>query len=179
MMKLLDFVKTYDVMEDEFCKGLISLFKNNESQHRHNDNKVQRFTEWNFTQNSSTQIQPIIEVVLTALDKYLADVPQYYRNFSEGLSLEEFRVKRYRGGTDEQFDWHVDVGDKVSCKRYLSFLFYLNDEYEGGETEFRETTFTPKKGTVLIFPPTWQYPHRGCPVTSGDKYIMSTYLTYP
>ena len=155
MMKLLDFVKTYDVMEDEFCKGLISLFKNNESQHRHNDNKVQRFTEWNFTQNSSTQIQPIIEVVLTALDKYLADVPQYYRNFSEGLSLEEFRVKRYRGGTDEQFDWHVDVGDKVSCKRYLSFL------------------------TALIFPPTWQYPHRGCPVTSGDKYIMSTYLTYP
>ena len=32
---------------------------------------------------------------------------------------------------------------------------------------------------VLVFPPTWQYPHIGMPVKSGSpKYIMSTYLHY-
>jgi hypothetical protein len=36
----------------------------------------------------------------------------------------------------------------------------------------------PVKGSVIVFPPTWQYPHAGLPLISGTKYIMSTYLNF-
>ena len=51
--------------------------------------------------------------------------------------MEEFRIrKRYNSGTGEQFDDHVDVCNLESSKRYLSMLFYLNDDFTGGETVF-------------------------------------------
>ncbi len=88
-------------------------------------------------------------------------------------------MKRYTGGSGQQFSDHVDVGDLVSSKRYLAFLFYLNDDFTGGKTIFYpDTEITPVKGSVVIFPPSWQYPHAGLPVESGNKYIMSSYLNY-
>ena len=78
-------------------------------------------------------------------------------------------------------DENTDVQDHMTAKRYLAFLFYLNDDFVGGETDFpyNELTVTPETGKVLVFPPTWQYPHRGLHVKGGSpKYIMSTYLHY-
>jgi hypothetical protein len=175
---LADFIKVYDVLDNEYCRGIINLFEHNEKNHVRNDNMVQCFTEWNLSQYCPDSVQfGFSEILMTALDRYKADVPEC-RYFPEQLALEEFRVKRYVADTGEQFNWHVDVGDNVSSKRYLSFLFYLNDNFEGGETIFDGTTIKPIKGSVLVFPPTWQYPHRGCPVSLGSKYIMSTYLNY-
>ncbi|BCV07817.1 MAG: hypothetical protein CM15mL3_0380 [Kanaloavirus sp.] len=59
-------------------------------------------------------------------------------------------------------------------------LFYLNDVEEGGKTIFpyHHKEFTPVKGSVIIFPPTWEYPHLGEPPASNPKYIMSSYLHY-
>ena len=91
--------------------------------------------------------------------------------------LEEFRVKRYRPGGEERFDEHVDVADYKSAKRALAFLFYLNNN--DGDTYFPEhdVTISPKCGKVLVFPPTWEYPHAGLPPTN-TKYILSTYIHY-
>jgi Rps23 Pro-64 3,4-dihydroxylase Tpa1-like proline 4-hydroxylase len=93
-------------------------------------------------------------------------------------SIEEFRIKRYNNG--DRFKQHVDVGDASSSNRFLAFLFYLNDDFEGGGTLFRlpgAVYTTPKTGNCLVFPPTWQYPHEGMKA-NGTKYIMSTYLHY-
>jgi len=175
---LADFIKVYDALDSEYCRGIINLFEHNQLHHVRNDNMVQCFTEWNLTHHCPDSIQHgFSNIIIDVLDRYKADVPEC-RYFPEQLALEEFRVKRYVANTGEQFNWHVDVGDNVSSKRYLSFLFYLNDNFEGGETIFDGTTIKPIKGSVLVFPPTWQYPHRGCPVGMGSKYIMSTYLNY-
>ena len=95
--------------------------------------------------------------------------------------FEQLRIKKYEPGTEDQFDLHCDIQDHQSAKRYLAFLCYLNEDFTGGTTEFpyHELTIQPKTGRVLVFPPTWQYPHRGLPVIEGEpKYIMSTYLHY-
>ena len=39
-------------------------------------------------------------------------------------------------------------------------------------------TVQPKRGSILIFPPTWMYRHAGLPPVSNDKYILGTYLHY-
>jgi hypothetical protein len=49
----------------------------------------------------------------------------------------------------------------TSAKRYLAFLFYLNDDFEGGETDLSsDKSSNHRRGKVLVFPPTWQYPTR-------------------
>ena len=138
----------------------------------------QNFFELNINQTHPEVVSGLVPYLRRALELYKKDIPETAW-FPEALALEEFRAKRYTGGTGEQFADHVDVGNHVSAKRYLSFLFYLNDDFEGGETIFLpEYTVRPEKGSVVVFPPLWMYPHRGCPVKTGTKYIMSSYLNY-
>ena len=60
-------------------------------------------------------------------------------------------------------------------------MVYLNDNFDGGETEFPVfgDKIKPEKGKLVVFPPLWQYMHRGNPPTNGyAKYFIMTYLNY-
>ena len=93
--------------------------------------------------------------------------------------MEEFRIKKYDSETKDQFKEHVDVVNHATARRCLALLFYLNEPELGGQTHFplHGRIIEPETGSVLVFPPTWEYPHAGLPA-SGTKYIMSTYLHY-
>ena len=159
-----------DWLIDSFMRSDQLVFRRNE---------IQNFDELNINQTHPEVVKSLVQVLLRALKLYKEDFPLQSQYFQDPLSLEEFRVKCYNGGTGQQFNDHVDVGDLSSSKRYLAFLFYLNDDFTGGKTIFYpDTTITPIKGSVVVFPPTWQYPHAGLPVESGNKYIMSSYLNY-
>jgi predicted 2-oxoglutarate/Fe(II)-dependent dioxygenase YbiX len=56
----------------------------------------------------------------------------------------------------------------------LSVLLYLNDDYEGGEIEFRQSglKFKPEAGSVLFFPSNFLYVHEVYPVTRGPRYAL-------
>lgn len=172
------FIKQYEgVVPDVICDWLISSL-NEADQLVFRRNGPQNFDELNINQSHPEVVKHLVQCLLGALEKYRADFPLESVYFPEP-ALEEFRVKRYTGGTKQQFATHVDVGSLASCKRYLAFLFYLNDDFTGGETIFYpDTTIKPIKGSVVVFPPTWMYPHAGLPVDTGTKYIMSSYLNY-
>ncbi len=95
-------------------------------------------------------------------------------------SYEEFRMKMYENNNYDQFKDHVDVQDYASARRFLVGFLYLNDVEVGGETSFPKLNFdiSAKCGTILLFPPTWQYRHAGRPPVSNNKYIVGTYLHY-
>ena len=63
-------------------------------------------------------------------------------------------------------------------------MVYLNEDFEEGETHFPlfDIKVKPKKGRLFIFPPTWNYLHRGIPPRSpsktGAKYFIMTHLNY-
>jgi hypothetical protein len=117
---------------------------------------------------------------LNVLGLYKKDLSDYTRWYPPRMFLEEFRIKKYHCNSHDRFDLHVDVEDHKSAKRYLAFLYYLNDDFTGGETEFphHNKKIVPKQGSVIVFPPNWQYPHAGLRVNRGVKYIMSTYCHY-
>ena len=80
--------------------------------------------------------------------------------------------------TNGQYIWHYD-GDKPSIRnRSLVFIWYLNDNFTGGNTAFKHQSIKiePKAGRFLIFPPFWTHVHCGLPVTSGDKYIVTGWI---
>ena len=74
-----------------------------------------------------------------------------------------------------RYRWHHDyIIDALEGTRALTYIWYLNDNFEGGETEFIDgTIIKPKTGNMLIFPASWLYVHRGVEVTKGYKVIAT------
>jgi predicted 2-oxoglutarate/Fe(II)-dependent dioxygenase YbiX len=62
--------------------------------------------------------------------------------------------------------------------RVISCSFILNDDYEGGEFAFfkRDQIHKPKKGSCIMFPSNFMYPHEIMPVTSGTRYSIITWF---
>jgi len=62
--------------------------------------------------------------------------------------------------------------------RDISFLFYLNEEFGGGELEFPELglTIKPKKGMMIVFPSYKEYIHKVHPVTWGHRYSLVSWV---
>lgn len=66
---------------------------------------------------------------------------------------------------------HQDLG--VSS-RLISTVSYLNDNYIGGEIEFRQSKvkIKPEAGSIVFFPSNFLYVHEVMPVTAGTRYAM-------
>jgi len=75
--------------------------------------------------------------------------------------------------------WHCEHDAEFS-DRVLSWILYLNDVEEGGETEFlyQSLRFKPKTGTFILFPAYFTHTHRGNPPLSGVKYIATGWIEF-
>jgi predicted 2-oxoglutarate/Fe(II)-dependent dioxygenase YbiX len=87
-----------------------------------------------------------------------------------------FRFYRYEVG--QFFKWHRDgyMGQGESVQSLLTFLIYLNEDYSGGETEFRWGRLPTKTGKALVFP--HRLVHQGATVEQGVKYVLRTDVMY-
>jgi hypothetical protein len=88
-----------------------------------------------------------------------------------------FMIQKYEKEKGK-YTYHTDGTSNNTSQRVITFLWYLNDVEEGGETEFFGGSFQikPETGKILLFPATWTFPHRGnCPISS-DKYIITGWL---
>lgn len=86
------------------------------------------------------------------------------------------RFCRYDEG--QQFDWHRDgsfEGPRGEQSE-LTFMIYLNDDFAGGATVFRDFRIVPRRGMALLFPQRLE--HMGEPVTRGKKFILRTDVVY-
>ena len=71
--------------------------------------------------------------------------------------------------------WHDENSNIDQATRSAVWMMYLNDNFEGGETEFLyyKRRIKPKKNSLLIWPAGLTHAHRGGLVTSGNKYIIT------
>jgi len=113
--------------------------------------------------------------------------PQLDGCLARGLS-ERFRFYRYDPG--QRFKRHRDgaVDGPPGQRSKLTFLIYLNDGYERGETTFidyrfendvavpQEIRIAGKTGMGLFF--RHERRHEGSPVLSGRKYVLRTDVLY-
>ena len=171
-------VKVYDaIIPYNFCGELIRVFEDSSEHHEYvnNDHKP-CFTQLNVNQHYPQLVTVLVSYAKKAYTLYCDDIKNPY--IPKFKHLEEFRIKRYLPNRKERFDEHVDVVDHASAIRGLAFLFYLNDN--DGDTCFANPPLIihPRDGRVLVFPPTWEYPHSGISPNNQTKYIMSTYVHY-
>ena len=73
--------------------------------------------------------------------------------------------------------WHDEnaSGRYEHASRVLVWMVYLNDDYEGGETEFLyyKNRIKGEKGKLLIWPAGITHAHRGGLVLDGTKYVAT------
>lgn len=93
---------------------------------------------------------------------------------------ERWRYYRYEPG--QRFKWHGD-GSHVRPngeESQFTFLIYLNDDVEGGSTNFRldkeVMRVQPRAGAALVF--MHKHLHEGGEVTTGVKYVLRTDVMY-
>lgn len=98
-----------------------------------------------------------------------------------GLS-ERFRFYRYDEGQKfaRHYDGYIETPDGATS--HLTFLVYLNDDFDGGETRFypfhldEPITVRPELGTAVVF--VHRQLHEGMPVLRGRKYVLRTDVMY-
>ena len=86
------------------------------------------------------------------------------------------QVQRTEPG--EFYDWHADAGVHRNAARVYVFIWYLNDVADGGHTEMKYLgrRVKPEQGKLLLFPAAWTHYHRGEPVVSNTKYIVTGWM---
>lgn len=72
-------------------------------------------------------------------------------------------------------NWHYENSRVSYCTRQFVVQAYLNDEFEGGETEFLyiNKRVNAKQGRIIIFPAGYTHVHRGNPPIGEEKYIAT------
>ena len=110
-----------------------------------------------------------------------AVLPEYISRFPilnyKSLGLLECKAQRTEAGGGFH-DWHYEASDGSTTDRVLTWTVYLNDDFEGGETEFlyQNKRIRPKAGTGCVFPTGFLHTHRGNPPIGGTKYILTGWV---
>lgn len=96
-------------------------------------------------------------------------------------------LRFYRYDPGQQFNWHQDFPfERDNGERsFLTFMIYLNDDFEGGETSFEDSysdepfepfSVVPQTGMALFFEHGTY--HIGELVSRGRKYVLRTDVMY-
>ena len=95
----------------------------------------------------------------------------YQKHFNVILDNEheDYRIIKYTAG--QKFGMHIDDG---ILYRRISTIYYLNDNYEGGEINFPRfnLSYRPKAGDFLVFPSNFMYNHYVSDITEGTRYCI-------
>ena len=107
------------------------------------------------------------------IEKYKEEFPLF--NVSR---LTDFRINRYGVGgfmSNHVDNIHHSHGQEWGYPQ-VSALLYLNDDYEGGEFIVGGKTFQTEKGSALIFPSNFIYPHEVKEIIRGARWSVVTWL---
>jgi len=103
-------------------------------------------------------------------------IKRYNEKFPEARIESDSGYELLRYQTGQFYKQHTD--SYKAQPRAVSCSFALNDDYEGGEWAFwnRDLKLKTKKGSVVLFPSNFMYPHEILPVTNGTRYSIITWF---
>lgn len=112
------------------------------------------------------------KIFFNAFNEVERDYQNHFRiNFTKHDS---YQILKY--GVGQKFVNHID--DSEQNHRRISSIYYINDDYEGGELLFPRfgITYKPKANQAIFFPSTYVYNHSVNPVISGTRYAVVSWI---
>jgi len=120
---------------------------------------------------------------LRSLNELISQCLTQYIDQFEGLSGYELNldcpnIQRTKP-TEGYHAWHCEDAGYGVGKRVLAYMLYLNDDFDGGETEwlYQKRREAPTEGRMVIWPAGWTHVHRGLPPLNGEKYIVTGWVS--
>ena len=109
-------------------------------------------------------------------DSASSAIRSYNQHFPLVRIEEDSGYDLLRYETGQFYKEHVDSFKQHP--RAVSCSFALNDDFEGGEFAFfgRKFKYNLKKGSAIMFPSNFMYPHEVMPVTKGTRYSIITWF---
>jgi len=174
----------------EYCEGLIKDYDlaieagyGRTRQDTENFNKIQKADTQLCNELNNTQI-PITNIVHFN-DVFWGKCYPIYENEYATLKKSDrhsiYSFKMQRTNLCEGYHvWHYESCARELSNRLLTWMLYLNDVEEGGETEFlyQSMRIKPKQGTLVIWPAAFTHTHRGNPPLSNVKYIVTGWTEF-
>jgi|TARA_R110000803_G_scaffold127973_1_gene195343 predicted 2-oxoglutarate/Fe(II)-dependent dioxygenase YbiX len=142
------------------------------------DKKVRRVKIWHLEHletNNYTQIH-WTNFFGTTFQKAIKKYSEYFK-LNDNFYIQEMQVLKYTEGG--HYNFHVDSG--ITNPRTISCIFFVNDDYEGGNLLFKfpneeQTLVIEKiKNRMIVWPSNFLYPHAVAPVTKGERYSIVTW----
>lgn len=177
-----------EVIDPAVCDVIIKRFEKDTHLH---ERKITEQNSRHFDQINVSADRGWQDVHKLLIEKAYECAEVYRKTFEikpfmwpEPYTFEQIRMKRYHNDGVDGFGDHVDAGNLETVHRFLTYLWYLNDVEEGGETQFTRYgdgdryKVKPKQGSILMFPPIWTYPHLAAKPISGPKYIIGGHLQH-
>ena len=167
-------------LDEDFCKHCIKKFNNDKNQYQ---GRVGRGIDLDLKQSMDLFISRLddwmeeddvfFKSLSKNLTKYKEWAPEPYGHQSQDYHAEDTGYQIQKTSPSGFYNWHHDqIGT-----RYLTFIWYLNDVYEDGYTEFSTgLKIQPEAGKIVIFPALWPWMHRGVAPKSEYKYICTGWL---
>jgi Rps23 Pro-64 3,4-dihydroxylase Tpa1-like proline 4-hydroxylase len=180
-----DYIQVFDnVLSDELCDRILNEFVNSNDWQPTIIGSGVLDTKIRNTDTIGLSFQAVIQQnpeIRKALDEELFNVAataiqKYNEVFSEARIEQDSGYELLRYNEGQFYVQHTD--SFLKQPRAVSCSFAINDDYEGGEFAFwnREKKVFLKKGSVLMFPSNFMYPHEIMPVTKGTRYSIITWF---
>jgi len=179
----------HNSLPNELCEEIIEMFENDDSQYEGvtaaglnkdvkntKDLRIPNNDKWNkILEVLTKELHRNLNLYIKSLKTDLNDYSIFSKNF---LYENSFQIQRYIKN-EGKYIYHHDHDIRFDQKdhRVITYLWYLNTVYQGGETEiWKNIKIKPEQGKLLLFPASWTFPHSGLIPESNDKYIITGWL---
>ena len=165
-------LKIYDgALSDDFCDDLISVFDSSEPLEIKGENYD--ILEYNYTLHHKEEDVHgrLIEHTAKLYKHYLDDLGT--TNMINVSGFEELKIKKFG-----YHNLHIDAVDHGSAIRAVGFLFFLNESTGNIDFPLQKLGVEPRKGRVIIYPVSWEYPNQHHKTEDFSKYMLETFLHF-
>ncbi len=183
------FISGWYIEDNSICDSLIDLWKNSDKQIGTVNINGSSIIDKNYKDSIEVKIHPnsdnfyflkYLDELRIIAKKYITQYP-WSDKFSPWSITDSVNLQYYppNGGFKS---WHTERSSATHpfASRHLVFMTYLNDVWEGGETEFyhQNLKVSPKKGLTLIWPSDWTHLHRGLVSKTQEKWIITGWFNF-
>ena len=112
------------------------------------------------------------------LERVEAHVPRVLSGLALAGANPRLRLYRYAPGERHGAHWDTVVELGGGVRSLVTLVFYLNDGFEGGDTDFPELgrRIVPRAGSALLFQ--HRILHEASEVRAGEKLVLRTDVLY-
>ena len=173
-----EYIKYYKGVFPEICDSITqynydykpSTYSNHTGKVKSNE-RVRMDEVW--VRNGDAYYKEIKDAIEYTIKLYSKEFPLF-----SVQRMTDFRINRYDEGgfmSEHCDNIHHSHGQQYGFPQ-ATVLLYLNDDYEGGKFWVREKWFTPEKGSAIIFPSNFMFPHSAEKVTKGTRWSIVNWL---